>query len=134
MRRRNRPAIALIACALWLLGVEALPGVHLASHADDHTHAPDGSIRHRGEHRHGEVVHSHAKRQAKQRSQLAFDLAPSGHEASGLAHHAIAYSHAAAPLLAPLPVDQPSRLVEHAPSSVAHSSSLPRPHARGPPA
>lgn len=134
MRLRSRRAIAIIACALWLLGVEALPGVHLATHADDHTHAGDGSIVQRGEHRHGEVVHSHAKPQRKRHKQLAFDTAPSGHDASGLAHHAVAYSHARGAALAPLPVDQPYVLVEHALVGAAHSFALHRPSARGPPA
>lgn len=130
---RSRRAIAIVACALWLLGVEALPGVHLAAHSDDHTHAGDGTILRRGEHRHGATVHAHAK-PTKRRARLAFDVAPSGHEASGLAHHAIAYRSAATPLLAPLPVDQPELLVEHSLIELARSNAPARVSARGPPA
>ena len=52
--RRHRRAIALMTCALWLLGVEVLPNLHLAFHHDDHTHAADGTIRGpQDEHEHG---------------------------------------------------------------------------------
>jgi hypothetical protein len=41
---RQRRALALLTCVLWLLGVEVLPNLHLAHHHDDHTHAADGTI------------------------------------------------------------------------------------------
>jgi hypothetical protein len=136
VRVNRRRVLALVACTLWLLGIEALPNLHLATHGDDHTHARDGSIVRPGEHRHGDVVHSHAPKPKPQRRvpQLAFDDASSGHAAAGIAHHAIALHQPAPPLLAPLPVDRPLLHLEHAMIGVAPAIALDRPHARGPPA
>lgn len=107
--------MALVACALWLGGVEALPALHEALHGElaphhhdgdaivtvsfeDTTHRhPDGSIHfvspraHRG----GKPVRDGRPRVA--------DLA--GH-AAGLAHHATAIAPAPPPILHPLPVDR----------------------------
>ncbi len=140
---RHRRAIALIVGVLWLLGVEVLPNLHLAVHADDHTHASDGTITQAGEHRHGDRVHVHGKpasekkqtkRKQQRRDQLAFDDVELAHDAAGLAHHAIALHQPAPPVLAPLAVDSPSLVVEHPVDGLATSFALHRPQARGPPA
>src|SRR5687768_4644764 len=62
-RRTNarRKGFAVLACVLWLLGVEVLPALHLARHDDHHTHAADGAIVSvaRGSHRHDDgAVHA----------------------------------------------------------------------------
>jgi hypothetical protein len=69
---RHRRAFAATAAVLWLLGVEVLPNLHLATHHHDHTHTADGSIvlldrheheyehEHDHEHEHGDAEHRHA--------------------------------------------------------------------------
>ena len=135
----HRRAIALLVGVLWLLGVEVLPNLHLAVHADDHTHAQDGTITRAGEHRHGDRVHSHGtpapeKKKPQRRDQLAFDDLELAHGAAGVAHHAIALHQPAPPVVAPLAVDSPSLVVEHLVDGLASSIALHRPQARGPPA
>lgn len=136
MSRSHRRTIAIVACVLWLLGVEVLPALHLATHEGDHSHERDGSIVRAGEHRHGDTVHSHAKPREpeRRRPQLALDDAPSAHVAAGIAHHALALHQPASPLLAPLAVDRPTIPTIHAPRVAPRGIAIARPHARGPPA
>jgi len=133
--RDCRRVLAVVACALWLLAVEALPNLHLAAHANDHTHERDGSIVHAGEHRHGEVVHSHAKRAPKKQrtSQLAFDVVAFAHDADGLGHHAIAWTAPSTPAVAPIAIDTLTLPFEHACTPFADGLAIARPTARGPP-
>ncbi|HET9622557.1 MAG TPA: hypothetical protein VFP84_14395 [Kofleriaceae bacterium] len=109
----RRAKLALIACLLWLAGVEALPAVHEATHAhfaphrhvagsivvssfEDTTHRhPDGTI-------HFVAPGAKHKRAADGRAHVRGDL---GH-ADGLAHHAAAIAPAAPPVTKPLPVDR----------------------------
>ncbi len=51
--QRRRRWFAATACLLWLLGVEVLPDLHLAFHADDHTHGAEGTIVHAAAHHGG---------------------------------------------------------------------------------
>jgi hypothetical protein len=145
--RRNRRAHAVLAAVLWLLGVEVLPNLHLASHADDHTHdATTGAIVRvtfaEPAHAHADgTVHVHAslddngapaKRRTNGEHAFADDDVPNGHAAAGLAHRALALSQPPPPALAPLAL--PPNEFALAPV-VAHldSRALARPTARGPP-
>jgi hypothetical protein len=110
--------MALAACALWLAGVEALPALHEALHAElaPHHHAggaiitvsleetthrhPDGTI-------HFVTPRAHGARKPVHdgRPRVGAPLDVGGH-AAGLAHHAAAIAPAAPPILHPLPVDR----------------------------
>jgi hypothetical protein len=134
--------MALAACALWLAGVEALPALHEALHAqlaphhhagdaivtvslDDTTHRhPDGTIhfvtpRSRSGHTPSRDGQSHAS-----------DLA--GH-AAGLAHHAAALAPVPPPVTQPLPIDRRPRRVALAIAVALTSHGPPPATARGPP-
>jgi len=118
---RRRRAFAIVTCLLWLVGIEILPNLHLATHDDTtHTHGPTGMIVTVSfgapAHAHDDgSIHSHdaadhaadLTRQAdreRHRDQLALDNPVSTHAAGGLAHHALALHSPPPPLLAPLPV------------------------------
>jgi hypothetical protein len=113
--------MALVACMLWLTGVEVLPALHegmhdrLAPHRHDggsivvvsfedttHRH-PDGSI-------HFVAPRSRAAGKAPRGARTgATDAA---HHADGLAHHAAALAPSAPPITQPLPLDRrPSSVV-----------------------
>jgi len=139
---RQRRTFAVTACLLWLLGVEVLPNLHLASHDDHHTHAADGTIVHVsfGEHSHAHADgtvhadHDHDRTQRHETNdQLAID-APSGHAAAGIAHHAIALHDPPPPVLAPIAIDRLTWQIEHAPTDHLVATTALRPSARGPPA
>jgi hypothetical protein len=74
-RTGRRRRIAVVTCVLWLLAVEVLPNLHLATHDDDHTHDASGAIvrtshRHDGElvdHDHGDDGH-HRERPSRARA------------------------------------------------------------------
>lgn len=118
--------MALLACALWLCGIEVLPAFHqgmhdrLASHRHDvgsiitvsfdvgHRHA-DGTV-------HGvDDVADHGRRYrlpgtpAPDNSLLARD---GDHRADGLAHRSAALAPVAPPVNRPLPVDRRPILVD----------------------
>lgn len=148
--RHPRRALGALAVLLWLLGVEVLPGLHLAHHdADDHTHEPGGAIVRvsfdEGTHRHDDgSVHSHAAddepahRSAHRPSrggpeQSSIDQAPSHHAATGIAHHAAALHRPPPPLVAPLHAPLPTRWRTLAPVTSLSTIALARPTARGPP-
>ena len=152
--QRRRRVFAAITCLLWLLGVEVLPGVHLASHdASTHDHTPAGTIVTvtfgTAAHAHDGSVHSHdaadraaeLTRQAardehrdEHRDELAIDGAVSRHVASGLAHHAVALHAPPPPLLAPLPVVQLVTNVVALPLGRVDVAFAATADARGPPA
>lgn len=149
-RSRRRRALAAIACLLWLLGVEVLPNLHLATHDESapHTHTASGLIVtvSFGEttHRHADgSVHSHAApdgepadgEPANERANdaLAIELPPDLHVAAGLAHRELALHDPPPPDLDPV---APTRLVTLAvaladdhPALEAHATAS----ARGPP-
>ena len=144
MQRRRR-WFAATACVLWLLGVEVLPNLHLAFHADDHTHDEDGIIvrdahahtaahaEHR-HHDHGTVTREHRPHDRRADGASVVDLAPSGHTAAGIAHRAIALHRPPPPLLEALPVLRAAWQLEHQPEQALHDALRSRPNARGPPA
>ncbi len=148
MQRRRR-WFAATACVLWLLGVEVLPDLHLAFHADDHTHGHDGAIHHLAahdhdaahaahdhhdhDHGHGAVTPEHRWRRDRTDGP-SFDHAPSVHAAAGVAHHAIALHRPPPPLLEPLPVPRAAWRLEREPEAPFHGALRARPNARGPPA
>ena len=142
--------VALLPCVVWLLGVELLPNLHLGTHDDDHTHTPsgmvvtvtfatpDGGEDHATKHDRG-VAHDHAtvagsKRQKRTRAtQLAIDVAPVGHSATGLAHHALALHAPAPPAYASSAARPIVWELAATPSSRPSEVSVARPQARGPP-
>lgn len=153
--RRQRRWLAATACLLWLLGVEVLPSLHLASHEDDHTHEADGTIvvvvaSHDAEHAaahaaerdhdhlHDRAAADHDARPRARRDRTdgpaAIELAPSAHAAAGIAHHAIALHRPPPPLLEPLDVLRAAWQIEHRPAARLHDDLHARPNARGPPA
>src|SRR5262249_50559446 len=119
--RVARARMALVACALWLGGVEALPALHESLHGQLAPHHPLRDARVPGSfedttHRHPDgSIHfvsprsRHAGKPLRDGRPHAGDLA--GH-AAGLAHHAAAIAPAAPPILHPLPVDRRPQLVE----------------------
>jgi hypothetical protein len=146
-RHRRRATFAVAACVLWLLGVEVLPNLHLATHEADHTHEADGTIvrvSFGGTHSHGGVTHAdhddhdvdqdrdHHDRDSKRRDQLAIDVP--AHGAAGLAHRAIALHQPPPPVIAPLPVVRTMLWQEHEPNERLNVAYAARPAARGPPA
>jgi hypothetical protein len=135
--RGHRRGFATLACLLWLLGVEALPAVHLATHDGHHTHAADGSIvatDHDDVPDHEDVDFVAIDAEGHAQPITAFDHDIHAHAANGLAHHAVALQQPAAPLLAPLPVTPPALPVVAIVPDQVSSMSVARPTARGPPA
>lgn len=116
--RVTRARIALVACVLWLGGVELLPALHEGLHArlaphrhdggsivvasfEDTTHRhPDGSIHFVAPST--KLSGKRTKRPARDGLARVADAAARDH-AGGLAHHAAALAPAAAPRLEPLP-------------------------------
>lgn len=160
---RRRRALAAVACLLWLLGVEVLPNLHLATHDDatPHVHTPGGMIVTVSfgatAHRHADgSVHAHAepdgdlaehaeptadddeKREERderdeREAQLAFDTPPDLHVAAGLAHRALALHDPPPPELEPV---APTRHVTLAIALVEDHPGYATPRtasARGPP-
>ena len=124
--------LGLLACILWLFGIEALPAIHLAHHDDHHTHDASGSIVEldHGDHHH-EIATS--KPVHEDLAQLAIDHpVETGHQAGGVAHHAVALLQAVSPTLPPV-TQLEARLT---PARIAFSivSIGTQPSARGPPA
>ena len=144
---RRRATFALTACVLWLLGVEVLPNLHLASHEADHTHEASGTIvrvSFTSTHAHADgTVHrdhddraSHDGHPGKRRAtsdQLAIDV-PDGHAASGIAHHALALHQPPPPVVDPTPLQQPLIFVDRQPNERVAIPHAAPPSARGPPA
>lgn len=148
--QHRRRAVAALCTLLWILGIEVLPGIHLATHdAATHEHTPTGMIVTvtfgTATHAHDGTVHAHdaadraaeitkAAARKRHRDQLAIDDPISTHVASGLAHHAAALHAAPPPLLAPLPA---VRLVTNAitvPVGRVSVAFVATADARGPPA
>jgi len=145
-RARSRARLALAGCALWLVGVEAMPAVHQAMHDhlaphrhdagsivtvsfEDTTHRhPDGTIHYVAP---GErpAVKPPRDRAPDDRRVRGSDA---GH-AAGLAHHAAALAPVAPPITKPLPVDRRPSWVVVAQSLELVSRDPLAASARGPP-
>ena len=140
-RSHRRRGFAIIAALLLLLGFEVLPNLHLAFHDADHTHAHDGSIvlaraAHGHHHDHGDADHHHdvdAGRDRSKKPVLAFDHAPHGHTAAGLAHRLTAWQQPPAPVIAPVATPDPQRWTHAAPRALCTLRSIRTCDARGPP-
>ena len=139
MRGRRNSAIALATIVAWLLGVEVLPNLHLAFHADDHTHGHGGTIlayhqrlAHALAHANGE--HHDEPRDARESKELAFDHAPHGHIAGGISHRAIALLDPPPPITTPIALPHADTWQHAAPNERIASTHAARPSARGPPA
>jgi hypothetical protein len=160
--RRRRRRYAVVACVLWLLGIEVLPNLHLTFHDDDHTHGHAGTIVVArvaiDDHAHdGEASHSHATAHhselaydedetaivveeepapaptRRHRDQLAIEPFDPGHAAGGLAHRLLALQQPAPPLLAPVEVPRVAWWISNAPIERTSVAPHARPTARGPP-
>jgi len=147
-RHRRRATFAVAACVLWLLGVEVLPNVHLATHEADHTHQADGTIvrvSFGGTHSHGggvihadhddhdfDAVDHDADHHEKRSDQLAIDVP--AHGAAGIAHRAVALHQPPPPELAPIAVDRLVWRDQLPPTDHELDRSAIQPQARGPPA
>jgi hypothetical protein len=128
-RQHRRRALAIVASLLWLLGTEALPALHEAHHDDHHTHDATGGVIVD----HGTHHHTIRKPAAKHhREQLAIDHPVSGHQAGGVAHHAVAMMQALPPALPP--VVQLEERVVSTPIELPLIAIGTQPAARGPPA
>jgi hypothetical protein len=113
--RSSRAHLALMACALWLGGVEAMPALHEALHGQLAPHRHDsGSIITVSfadtTHRHPDGTIHFATAKPRAHRAIASDGQPHarelGHHADGLAHHAAALAPAPPPITQPLPIDR----------------------------
>lgn len=135
---RNR-AIAIATSILWMLAIEVLPGLHLATHRADHTHAgPTVIVTYHVEGlepAHDEsVFHIHqrtAKPHALDGERTISHHLP--HAADGVAHHALAILAAPPPITEPVPVALVAIAHEYARANEYERSIEIRPTARGPP-
>jgi hypothetical protein len=144
-----RARLAVIACALWLCGVEAMPALHEATHDrlaphrhdagsivvasfEDTTHRhPDGTIHFASAKpkpaRHARPHHGGRPADAPPRTSDA------AHHADGLAHHAAALAPVPPPVTQPLPIDRrPTFVVAPSPIELVARDPLAA-SARGPP-
>ena len=135
--------MALAACALWLVGVEAMPALHealhdqLAPHRHDHgsivtvsfedtTHRhPDGTI-------HYVAPRARTARKPARDGRSHVTTGDTTH-ADGLAHHAAALLPAPPPVTHPLPIDRRPRPLAPAPSILLVTCDPRAATARGPP-
>lgn len=135
----------MVACLLWLLGVEVLPAIHEGTHAstaphrhdaggmvvtvsfDEPTHRhADGSV-----HAHAAGAHDQAKRRRTEGvTRISGDLP---HGADGLAHHAAAIHEVAPPATEPLPIDLRPTLADLDATAELVSLDPLAANARGPP-
>lgn len=140
--RSARAWLAISACTLWLLGVEALPALHEALHAHLAPHRHDGgsivvSSFEDTTHRHPDgTIHFVAPKRPHKpirdgRARVV-DSNPGAH-ADGLAHHAAAIAPAPPPITKPLPVDRHAMIVAIARAAEAVSLDPLAATARGPP-
>jgi hypothetical protein len=149
--RRRR--LAVMACLVWLLGVEVLPDLHLATHAWLPAHQHDGDAPNSTElamtvhaettaaaaaaHAHDGVLHRHGAAQHRGRDQddlEGSERAPApGHGQQSLAHHALALAAPAPAILHPLPVDHVVVPLDHAVAQLVAIAPPPDAAARAPP-
>jgi hypothetical protein len=134
-RRTRRVRIAIAALVVWVVGLELGPNLHLALHdrLGEHTHAGE-STTFVASHTHADgSVHRIATHRTRRdaETRLAAALA---HGRNSLAHRSAAIAAKAPPIIAPLPVDRPTLLVEAITASAPTSHGFARATARGPPA
>jgi hypothetical protein len=122
-------SFAICAALLWLLGVEALPNLHLAFHTGDHTHAADGTII--ADRNEAELERLYLRAHAERGT---ISAPAHGHAAAGIAHHATALHQPPPPLLAPVTQPVATTFVHAAPNERVSIAEASRPVARGPPA
>jgi hypothetical protein len=112
---RTRARLALVACALWLAGVEVMPALHEAMHAHlaPHRHDGDSIVTvsfDETTHRHDDGTIHYVAPRSGMRARAARDGQPHAtdieHHADGLAHHAAALAPVPPPVTRPLPVDR----------------------------
>lgn len=122
----------MIACLLWVFGIEALPALHLLHHDDHHTHDASGAIVDHGDHTHEQLAAVTSDDHDRDHGQLAIDHpVDSGHQAGGVAHHAVAMVSPVLPAVPPVA----THLTELAPhvSRISIVAIGTQPAARGPP-
>jgi hypothetical protein len=150
LTQRSRATMALVAIALWLAGVELLPNAHLARHEADHTHDTSGAVVRSSAGAESRTIrYSHARRSAKaERHSHAVKWSPNNraqaqlvdaghgaHDASGLAHRAVALQEPAPPITRPVPVEQLlAWVITDVTTDRILDTELAQPSARGPPA
>jgi hypothetical protein len=133
-QRRRRIAVAT--CVLWLVAVELLPNLHLAFHAEDHSHEPDGTITLRSAAAGSRAARAHAEAHARgvdhdhadHHSELAYEPddaepAPAGSASDPAATAIDAHEHAHPPRRrrssrGPLSIDVPA--AGHVAAGIAH--------------
>lgn len=135
----------MVACLLWLLGVEVLPALHEGTHASTapHQHDAGGMVVtvsfDEPAHRHADgSVHVHEAgvsdrtklRRTEGVTRLSEDLP---HGADGLAHHAAAIHEAAPPVTEPRIVDLRPTIVDLDATAELVSLDPLAANARGPP-
>jgi hypothetical protein len=128
--------LALCAAVFWLAGVELVPNLHLALHDSLAAHAHEGDTTVFTPHRHADGSEHRVVMRAGHRvhTRSAHDLALQlEHGAHSLAHHAVAFQSAPAPILAPLPIDQRPTVAAEIAIIAPSSRDVPRATARGPP-
>ena len=145
-RTRSRARLALAGCALWLVGVEAMPALHEALHDQlaPHRHDQGALVTVSFEdttHRHPDgTIHYAAPKSRTPKSRphqphgAGFCTRDVAGHADGLAHHAAAIAPAAPPITHPLPVDRRPILVTDARTIELVARDPLAATARGPPA
>jgi len=137
MGATKRRALAVIACLLWVVGFEALPALHLATHegAAPHVHGADGTVIHvsfgdEPTHVHADgTIHHHAHRHSHDPGVRT----PDGHADGTVGHRGIAAIPAPTPIHAPLPIDRRPMIVAALVAHTPISATTPVAAARGPP-
>jgi hypothetical protein len=133
VRRRTR-TIAIVACLLWLGGIELLPNLHVALHDSlaPHTHTDGGIV---FTVTYGEQPHVHADGTIHRPLPPTRDRAAlrTHHGDGGLAHHAAAIAPVVPPSIHPLPIDRRPTVVIVAIALELRSLDPLAATARGPP-
>jgi len=143
----TRRHLAIVACLLWLAGVELLPAIHQARHDElaPHRHDSGGMVvtvsfgepAHRHvdgiEHAHAPPIARYAPVRPKHDGKSRLSDGAVGDHAAGLAHHAVALLAPPPPLATPLPVDRRPTFVAPLPTRILISATVPAAAARGPP-
>lgn len=142
--QRRRARLAVIACLLWLVGVEVLPALHEGTHASTapHRHDAGGMVVtvsfDEPAHRHADgSVHAHAPgadaKQLPRTEGLTRLSAELPHGADGLAHHGAALQQPAPPVTEPVAIDLRPTLISISATAEPVSLDPLAPNARGPP-
>ncbi len=134
MPGRTQARLAIVACLIWLAGIEVLPNLHVAlhDHLAAHTHADGGIV---FTVTYGEQPHVHADGTVHRPLPPTRDRDAIGnhHGDGSLAHHAAAIAPVVPPSTQPLPVDRRSTFVSIVRSLELVSLDPLAAAARGPP-